>query len=178
MTRGKSLFSAKCLVKSSRFSSFKKATSSAGLVGAAQPCLVCPVLAPHSSVPVSQPCSCRVCLSSCPHDGTASFWLSPWLTQTRASGLLTPMTQLPEFMIERLLGPVLTLLLFTVHRIPSRPFSSLSRHHLCSALPTAHKCFQDKWWSSSRIVHLDPPGLCSFSYRDALQRNGGIKDDV
>lgn len=87
MTLDRLLFSAKCLAKSSRFSLFKKSTSSAELVGAAWLCLLCPVLAQDSPVPVSEPCFCWVCLSSCRHDGTASVWLSPWLTQTWASDL-------------------------------------------------------------------------------------------
>lgn len=53
----------------------------------------------------------------------------------------TFMTQLPELMIQRLLAPVLALLVLTVHSIPSRPFSLPSRHHLCSALPTADMHF-------------------------------------
>lgn len=173
MTLDKSLFSAKCLAKSSRFSSFKKATSSAGLVGAAQLCPVCPVPAQDSPVPVSQPCSCRVHLSSCPHDGTASFWLSPRLTQTRASGLLTSMTQLPELMIQRLLAPVLMLLMLTVHSIPSRPFSSPSRHHLCS--PQRRSVFKTNGDHPAELFTWTHPGSAHFPTGMLFREMVGLK---
>lgn len=83
-----------------------------------------------SPLPVSQSCSRRVCISSCPHSGTASFCLSFWLTHTRAHDLLTSVTQLPELIVQRLLAPVLALVMLTAHTVSFRPFSSLSRHQL------------------------------------------------
>lgn len=102
----------------------------------------------------------------------ASFWLSPWLTQTQALDLLTSMTQLPEQIVQRLLAPILMLLMLTVHSI-SPP------HQALLTVQAAHiSVFKMNDAQPAGWFTWTPPGLCLFSYGDALQRSGGIEGDV
>lgn len=174
MTLDKSLFSANCLARSSRFSLFKKARSSAELVGAADYVF--------SALFWSRTPLCL--LGSLAPAEFASTW---WDDQFLAFSLAYPDLGLrPAYLSDSAArahdpkpsGACLTIRDAHISQYSRQALFLMIRHHLCSGLPIVHKCFQDKWWLSRRIVHLDPPGLLSFSYRVVLQRDGGIKDDV